>query len=338
MMVDKLKDSPRLLIEAHLRPIQGERFQPTGFADLGPAMYTLPDKTEMLLVESNQSVANRLEAVCWDDAQDELVSPLQGLPYVRVTTAGKPLTNSILEAHRLNSGYILGGNNSPMLAILKEELAIANEGPINHRHFARVIFKYDPCSILHGLFLSRSDLAGGRLRLQRLLSGFIEARNVRPVESGGVKLDRVNPGGEARQGFGNVPFHRTEFVAEDLRAYMNLDLATLRAYKLGAKAEELLVSLAFWKIQKFLRTNLRLRTACDLHATRVIVTQPEDVQLPELAAFEAKLPALIEACADLFANPRVTIVPYEPVKAKSGKKGAESDEPDTDQIKEDIAS
>ena len=34
---DKLKDAPRLLMEARLKPLQGERFQPTGFADLGPA-------------------------------------------------------------------------------------------------------------------------------------------------------------------------------------------------------------------------------------------------------------------------------------------------------------
>ena len=36
-LFDKLKDAPRLLMEATLRPLQGQRFQPTGFADLGPA-------------------------------------------------------------------------------------------------------------------------------------------------------------------------------------------------------------------------------------------------------------------------------------------------------------
>ena len=51
----------RILIEARLRPVQGERFQPTGFADLGAAVYELPSGTRMLLVESAQSIANRLE-------------------------------------------------------------------------------------------------------------------------------------------------------------------------------------------------------------------------------------------------------------------------------------
>ncbi|MGH8058580.1 MAG: type I-G CRISPR-associated protein Cas7, partial [Candidatus Entotheonellia bacterium] len=58
------------------------------------------------------------------------------------------------------------------------------------------VFTYDANAILHGVFLAKSDLAGGRLRLPRVLSGFIEARNIRAVESGGVKNDRVNPSGE----------------------------------------------------------------------------------------------------------------------------------------------
>jgi hypothetical protein len=50
-----LASVPRLLLEAHLAPVQGDRFQPAGFPDLGPATYTLPDGTDMLLVESTQS-------------------------------------------------------------------------------------------------------------------------------------------------------------------------------------------------------------------------------------------------------------------------------------------
>ncbi len=32
-----LQNEPRLLIEAELKPVQGSRFQPTGFPDLGAA-------------------------------------------------------------------------------------------------------------------------------------------------------------------------------------------------------------------------------------------------------------------------------------------------------------
>ena len=74
----ELQRVPRLLMEAELKPVQGEHFQPTGFADLGPARYQLPDsdRTEMLLVESAQSVANRLESVCWDDIAGQLIPEL----------------------------------------------------------------------------------------------------------------------------------------------------------------------------------------------------------------------------------------------------------------------
>src|SRR5437763_9434582 len=106
-----LEDQPRILIEVALKPVAGTRFQPTGFPDLGPALYDAPDgnggTVSTLLVESAQSMANRLEAVCWDEANDELVPELQGLPYVKVKLArlgnGTDTTCSLLEFHRLNS-------------------------------------------------------------------------------------------------------------------------------------------------------------------------------------------------------------------------------------------
>ena len=111
-----LADAPRLLLEAELQPVQTDRFQPTGFPDLGPATYTLADGTEMLLVESNQSMANRMEAACWDEAGDGLAAPLKGIPYVHVAIeqGGKIIakTASVLEAHRLNSPYVLEGTLS----------------------------------------------------------------------------------------------------------------------------------------------------------------------------------------------------------------------------------
>ena len=66
-----LDAAPRLLIEAELAPLQGTRFQPTGFPNLGAATYKAPNGVDMLLVESAQSVANRLEAVCWDEAAND---------------------------------------------------------------------------------------------------------------------------------------------------------------------------------------------------------------------------------------------------------------------------
>jgi CRISPR-associated protein Csb1 len=334
----ELQEVPRLLIEAELRPLQGDRFQPTGFADLGPAYHQLPDGTEMLLVESAQSVANRLEAVCWDEATAQLSRELNGIPMITVKRSdGTPLTNSLLEAHRLNSPYILEGTDQRVFNLLKQDVAGMEEGPVNIRRLAQTVFKYDTNAVLHGVFLAKSDLAGGRLRLPRLLSGFVEARNVRTVESGGVKNDRVNPSGETRQGFGNVPFHRTEFTAEKITAYFNFDLALLRGYGLGDEATNLLITLALFKIRRFLRTSLRLRTACDFEATNgLTVTRPQGFTVPDEYALIETLQATIAAChqAKLFADPAITEVTWVP-KARSTARNRRSDATDINDEDED---
>ncbi len=316
-----LKDEPRLLLEANLKPLQGERFQPTGFPDLGAGRFTLPDGTEMLKVESEQSVANRMELVCWDDPAGDLITCLRGLPYIKVLTTQKQMfTTSILEAHRLNSPYILESADTSFYDQLQRETSVDDGGPVNIAGLAKVVFKYDANAVLHGVFIAKSSLAGGRLRLTRALTGFIEACNVRVAESGGVKNDRVNPSGDTAQGFGNVPFHRTEFSAEKITAYFNLDLALLRGYGLPAEALDLLTALALYKLQRFLTSGLRLRTACDLglHGS-LRVTQPDGYTPPALDDLEAALPSLIQACAlkKLFAIPPVTEVEYRPKKVKA---------------------
>jgi len=325
---EKLLSEKRLLLEAKLTPIQGDRFQPTGFPELGPATYTMPDGLEMLLLESSQSVANRLEAVCWDSGTQELAAPLKGMPYVSVTYEGEELTNSILEAHRLNSSYILGDSKSPtpLFKKLHEELVSKMGGPVDISNIAKVVAKYDPNSIIHGIFFARQNLASGRLRLPRLLSGFIEARDVRPVESGGVKNDRVEPGsGPSNEGFGNVPYARTEYVAGSICAYFNFDLQRLRSYRLERNVEDFLVTLALWKTRKFLENGLRLRTACDLTLKNGVKTEaPGGFDLPPTGELEAALPELIDKIG-VFAEPPVTIIEFDP--PKNWRKENKAEEP-----------
>ncbi len=312
MDMSKLKDEPRLLIEVPLKPVQGTRFQPTGFPDLGPATYQLNDGTQMLLVESAQSMANRMEAVCWDENQKELVTVLRGLPYVKVVDGEKNVvTNSILESHRINSPYILESTNKEFYKTLKNEIGAMEKGRIDTRKLAEAMMKYDVNTLLHGVFLAKSDLAGGRLRLPRALSGFVEASNVTIASSGGVKMDNVNPSGDASKGFGHVPFHRDEFTGE-MKAFFNLDLAQIRGYSLGENAENLLVALALYKIRKVLQGGLRFRTACDLEMDGDIrVKRPVKFVLPDLETLEKELPGIIKKANELFADPPVTEVQYE---------------------------
>lgn len=309
-----LNNKPRLLVEADLEPVQGDRFQPTGFPNLGHASYESPDdEGRMLLVESAQSMANRLEAVCWNEVADDWVGPLAGLPVVKVVDENDtPLTNSLLEAHRLNSPYILEGKDKTVASLLKERLAAMEVGRVDLRELAKVLLEFDTNSLLHGVFLAKKELAGGRLRLPRSLSAFIEAKSSKIATSGGVKNDTVNPKGDTAKGFGNVPFSRDEWTAKRVTAFFNLDLRQIRAFGLGGKVERLLIALALFKIQRFLDEGLRLRTACDLDVTKITVTRPEAFDLPSLAELEKELPELIEAVAaeGLFGERRVLTVKY----------------------------
>ncbi len=302
-----LEGSPRLLVHADLRPVQGTRFQPTGFPDLGAAEYVGPDGRRMLLVESAQSMANRLETVCWDDVADTWVPPLDGLPLVKVRRPdGKALTNSVLEAHRINSEYIARTEDFESIIA---QLAYAKDQRFDVRQqLVPWLLRYDVNSLLHGVFLEE---VAGVIRLPRAISAFIEAADVRVAASGGVKhgLEPGRKGGE-----GNVPFPRDEYVSPSIRAYFNVDLAQIRAFDLGTHVEHMLIAIALFKIVRFLEHGLRLRTACDLTlASGPIVTRPGDFTFPELAEVEQQLPELIRDVAEdgRFADPRVTTVTYQ---------------------------
>lgn len=323
---EKLSAVPRLLMEAELKPLQGERFQPTGFADLGAARYTLPDGAEMLLVESAQSVANRMELGCWDDQETDYISELKGLPFIRVNYGPQSITNSVLEAHRINSEYIM---NTSFKGLFSQEIKCQKDMPIDWSLLRKTLLKYDIGSLLHGSFLEEID---GRLRITRAISGFIEARDVSVAENGGVKNNFVQP--TLKQGEGNVPFHRTEFTAKTITAYFNLDLALLRGYRLDENATKLLIALSIFKVRRFLSTGLRLRTACDLDCISLKATRPEDFVIPDEQVLLPECTRLIAACKSdgLFADPAVTIVTWEP----SAKKGKAKDNGEDAQDEEDV--
>jgi CRISPR-associated protein Csb1 len=308
----KLASAPRLLITASLKPVLGTRFQPTGFPDLGAATYKTAEGQSMLLVESAQSMANRLEAVAWDINANDWVAPLKGLPLVAVMDGDKKaITNSVLEAHRLNSPYILEARDKTFVNTLKKELDVEKEGRADLRKLAAVLLKYDINSLLHGVFIAKPDIAGGRMRLPRAVTAFIEASEVAIAASGGVKNDSVNPSGDTKKGFGNVPFHRDEFTGK-ITAFFNIDLAQIRGYGLGKEVEELLYAIALYKVRALLDAPFRPRTACDLDLDTITILKPDGgFSLPSLADLTAALPPLVQACASHFAQPATTTVAFE---------------------------
>jgi len=323
MNFDNLNNVSRLLIEASLQPVQGTRFQPTGFPDLGAATYDGPDGRRMLLVESAQSVANRLEKECWDEPNSDWVDALKGLPYIKVLDRnGEMVTNSVLEAHRTNSEYI--ARTEDFIALVDDEIKYKKDKSFDVRkQLVPFLLKRDINALIHGVFLEE---IAGVIRLPRLVSGFIEAEDVNDAESGGVKFNRVEPG--LKEGDGNIPYPKREFTSPKITAYFNIDLAQIRGFGLGENVENLLVALSLYKIRRFLEAGLRLRTACDLDVVELAATRPNDFTIPATTELEQALPGLISAVASegRFAEPRVTTVRWDGASKKKGKKDKDSDE------------
>jgi len=305
----------RQLVDVELVPVIGSRFQPTGFPDIGPARFDRPSRNgdgqpgrpePALLVESAQSMANHLEAVGWDRGVQQPVPELAGLPYVRVVAQdGRYLTSSRTEAHRLASAFIkdsqLDGTN--MKDVIRERLGLRDDTPLAPRDVARAVFALDPLCLIHGVFFAESaKVWPGQPRITRALTACVEATGVAEAVSGGVKRDdvrhQIGDTGGAAEGYGFVPFHRTEFTADSIVASFCLDLQQIAAYGLPGPATELLMALGRWEIRALLDHGLRLRTACDLERATEAVTDRTGRPLPSYEELADELRRLIAASAE----------------------------------------
>ena len=266
----------RTVLEADLAPLAGALFQPTGFPDLGPAEFG----DHALLVESAQSMANWLEATTWDEARSDQVAELGTLPYVRVVSPeGDFLSSSRLEAHRLASAYIMNGTIDSVTGEkwMEERMGLVKGRPLDYRAVARACFRLDPVSLVHGVFFARKAWPW-QPKIARAVTSFIEASDVRPAVSGGVKKDVVineAKGGATAEGYGTVPHHRVEYTAEKITAYFTVDHAQFRSYGLSEPATALLEALTDYEIATLLDRGLRLRTRCDLVVREVRGERPD---------------------------------------------------------------
>jgi CRISPR-associated protein Csb1 len=315
----------REVITVALRPLSGDRFQPTGFPDVGPALFRRPigetDWQDCLLVESEQSMANHLEATAWDAGQQRPVDAFVGLPYIKVVDRdGEFLTSSRTEAHRLASAFVkdstLGGTG--MKEVIRDRLGLHDDVPLAPRDIAQAIFRLDPMCLVHGVFFAESaKVWPGQPKVARALSSFVEAHDVEAVVSGGVKRDEVRhsvgEGGGATEGYGFVPFHRTEYVAREIIGSFILDLDQLASYALPQAVTDLLATAARWEIRALLDHGFRPRTACDLAIADPAVL---DRTLPALEHLTAELQRLTGECGDLIGDGKPLEVVWDKKKAK----------------------
>jgi CRISPR-associated protein Csb1 len=327
-VLNLLSTAPRLLYEVQLRPAQSNRFQPTGFANLGAAEYEFfkdGNRVKALLVESSQSMANRLEKTCLAGDGPHLDPELDGIPYVVARLVGlddEIVTSSLVEAHRIASPYFL--HNKDFAKLLEKAFKYKANAPLTWGPIYSTLFRYDPNALLHGVFLSL--LGDGRVRCPRAISAFIEAEDVEKVLSGGVKNSPVDPSGsiqtegsEGEKGvYSNVPYARIEYTASSITAYFNLDLSLIRSYGLGDNATRFLILLALLKVRRLLDSSLRLRTACDFLPLTSTSNVP-DFKLPDQKELLSALKTAISDCASLFANPAQTVIETKVVKKSKDK-------------------
>ncbi len=189
--------SHRQLFEVPLEPVLGTRFQPTGFPDLGPALFDRPmpqgGTVQALLVESAQSMANRLKGCLWDAGEQRPAGVVGELPYVRVADAdGIYLTSSREEAHRLASAFVKDAviEDQTGLELIRTALDLHDDRPIPARQIAWAVLGLDPMCLLHGVFFADAKWPG-QPKIARALTSFIEATSVNPADNGGVKRDHV---------------------------------------------------------------------------------------------------------------------------------------------------
>lgn len=286
----------RILLDVDLEPVMGSRFQPTGFPDLGHAEFRRPGGERCLLVESEQSMANRLEGMLWDDAAAAPIELIAALPHVRVVRSdGTFVTSSRIEAHRLASAFVKDStlDGVSMMDVINDRLGLVQDTLLDHRAIAAAVFRLDPLALVHGVFFADGKWPG-QPKIARAVTSFIEASGVERVESGGVKKDPVRHSiaegsGGSSEGYGTVPFARTAWTAERIVASFSIDTKQIRSYGLGDEASALLTDLALLEVRLLLDDGLRLRTACDLTPTAGEILDRSGAALVSAGELEARV-------------------------------------------------
>lgn len=329
----KLHRTPSLtVIKVELKPAVHNSFQPTGFPDIKASRFVVPGSNqENLLVESPQSIANRLEATIWNSHKKEIQDIFTGIPYVRLINKSTKeyIASSLDLPHRIASAYISKTKDPFSKKLLQD---------INSLGVAAATFKYCPNSLLHGCFYSHID--EGKHKVLRLMGGRIDAFNIVPVVTGGAVKDPISASGknydlslimEAKAesgdvrastiGAGNIIHYAEEFVAEKIESVFFIDDGLIDSLPFKDCAKSLLKAIACWKIYTFLNSALRLRSNCILEVSE----EPEVVgEIPPLNELKEKIPLLIKQCVaeKLFADPAVTEIAIE-LKAKNTSKNVE---------------
>jgi CRISPR-associated protein Csb1 len=285
-------DCRRIFITAELESSNRDpRIQPTGFPDIGPVVYPDPSGKEGLicLIESEASMANRLEEVCLANKYDgTLRAVFRGLPYLRAESgAGSSRTfrtSSTIDGHRFASDFLakgradFGAGEKTLAEHIKTTIGISENGktmPVARiPEIFSLVMELDTMSLIHGFQISNEQISFVGLRLPRALTGSIVGLNCERVTVPGVKFNV----GQVESESGQAIFQKQRITAGKIEARFSVDVGLLASLQLDAPVDgnqgsyqtprlQLLVAIALWKTAAFLdllRVELSLRTECKL--------------------------------------------------------------------------
>lgn len=283
----------RIFITAELEPSNGDpRVQPTGFPDIGPVLYPdpNPDKEKnnglICLIESEASMANRLEEICFSNKYEGTLKPeFQGLPYLRVES-GKDKnrifkTSSTLDGHRFASDFLakgkadFGNGEQTLAEHIKTTLGMSPDGktmPVARiPEVFELVMVLDPMSLIHGFQISNEQISFVGLRLPRALTASVIGLNCERVVVPGIKFNV----GQVESESGQAIFQKQRITAEKIEARFSIDVGLLTSLRLDTPQpgqyqnarSQLLLAIALWKVAAFLdllRVEMSLRTECKL--------------------------------------------------------------------------
>lgn len=328
-LLDKLYAHERIVITAELNLANGRFLQPTGFPDIDACIYRDKEGRRWCLVESEQSMANRLEAVCMR-SPGVWVKDLEGLPVVAVKNkAGALLTTNLTEPHRIASSYVLDGKRDGEEENVKAKVArnvgLGNDGdfwPLDKRaDLEKLVFALDPAALLHGFQFVQWKFVG--LRQTRLLHARLEAElaDDPEVHYGMVKWDAIEPEStrEERANKGQSIAAKSRIVPKSVTATFEIDLLGLKGLALDEEQKKFLLGLALWKVGGFLANkpsfdprsrqtgpSLRLRADCYLRCasiTWVAILEPSTSADQNTYSGEVKAGQLLGALPSGFKRP-----------------------------------
>ncbi|MBE2283333.1 MAG: hypothetical protein IAE77_07715 [Prosthecobacter sp.] len=285
----------RILITAELEPSnEGSLIQPTGFPDLGPVLYPDPSGKNGLicLIESEASMANRLEEVCFDNKYIGSLKPtFAGLPYLKAETKKEFTTASTIDGHRFASDFLAkgkanftqGGGETTLADHIKTTLAMTDGGksmPVaNIPNVFPLVMSLDPMSLIHGFQISNEQIKFVGLRLPRALSASIVGFDCNRVTVPGIKFSQ----NDVESASGQAIFQKARITAKKIEVRFSIDVGLLASLRLDSVGEndqpgphqsarlQLLLAIALWKVATFLdllKHELSLRTECKLRIKR----------------------------------------------------------------------